>query len=90
MGIASVASGMLGGLPIITVIVRSTVNIQNGAKTKWSNLYHAIFLLVFIILARPFLQWVPRAALSAILVYTGITLASPKLFTSSLKVVRSN
>ncbi|MGY8917944.1 MAG: SulP family inorganic anion transporter, partial [Flavobacteriales bacterium] len=42
VGISTMISGALGGLPIITVIVRSTVNVNNNAKTKWSNLYHGI------------------------------------------------
>ena len=39
IGISTVAAGLIGGLPIIAVIIRSTVNIHNGAKTKWSNMY---------------------------------------------------
>ena len=80
VGLSTMVSGALGGLPIITVIVRSTVNVQNNAKTKWSNLYHGIFLLVFILILAPVLQNVPLAALAAILVYTGLKLASPKVF----------
>lgn len=80
VGISTMVSGALGGLPIITVIVRSTVNVQNNAKTKWSNLYHGIFLIVFILILAPVLQNVPLAALAAILVHTGLKLASPKVF----------
>ena len=80
MGLASVVSGALGGLPIITVIVRSTVNIQNNAKTRFSNLYHGIFILIFILILTPYLEMVPYAALAAVLVYTGFQLASPRVF----------
>lgn len=80
VGLSTMISGALGGLPIITVIVRSTVNVQNNAKTKWSNLYHGIFLVVFILILAPILQNVPLAALAAILVHTGLKLASPKVF----------
>jgi hypothetical protein len=73
-------SGALGGLPIITVIVRSTVNVNNNAKTKWSNLYHGIFLILFVLLLAPILRSVPLAALAAILVHTGFKLASPQVF----------
>ena len=80
VGISTMISGLLGGLPIITVIVRSTVNVQNNAKTKWSNLYHGIFLIIFMLLLAPVLQNVPLAALAAILVHTGLKLASPQVF----------
>lgn len=80
MGISTMISGALGGLPIITVIVRSTVNVQNNAKTKWSNLYHGLFLILFILILSPVLSSVPLAALAAILVHTGLKLASPKVF----------
>ncbi len=80
VGLSTMVSGALGGLPIITVIVRSTVNVHNHAKTKWSNLYHGLLLIVFIVLLTPILQTVPLAALAAILVHTGFKLASPKVF----------
>ncbi len=80
VGLSTMVSGALGGLPIITVIVRSTVNVRNNAKTKWSNLYHGLFLILFILILAPVLQNVPLAALAAILVHTGLKLASPKIF----------
>lgn len=80
VGISTMVSGALGGLPIITVIVRSTVNVQNNAKTKWSNLYHGILLLLFVFMLAPVLQSIPLAALAAILLHTGFKLASPKVF----------
>ena len=80
VGISTMISGALGGLPIITVIVRSTVNVNSNAKTKWSNLYHGIFLLLFVLLLAPVLGSVPLAALAAILVHTGFKLASPQVF----------
>lgn len=85
IGLASTAAAAVGGLPIITVIARSSVNVQNGAKTKWSNLYHSIILLVLVIFFEKALQRVPLAALAAILVYTGYKLASPKLFADTYK-----
>ena len=80
VGLSTMVSGALGGLPIINVIVRSTVNVNNGAKTKWSNLYHGIFLALFVLILSPVLKSIPLAALAAILVYTGFKLASPKVF----------
>ena len=80
VGLSTMVSGALGGLPIITVIVRSTVNVNSNAKTKWSNLYHGIFLILFVLILAPILRSVPLAALAAILVHTGFKLASPKVF----------
>jgi len=80
IGLSTMVAGAIGGLPILTVIVRSTVNVHNHARTKWSNLYHSALLLVFILVLAPVLQKVPLAALAVILVYTGFKLASPKVF----------
>jgi MFS superfamily sulfate permease-like transporter len=80
VGLATMIAGAIGGLPIITVIVRSTVNITNNAKTKWSNFYHGILLIVFLLILAPIIQKIPIAALAAILVYIGFRLASPSTF----------
>ncbi len=80
IGLSTMASGLIGGLPVITVIVRSTVNVHNHAKTKWSNFYHGALLLLFIFLLAPVIQKVPLCALAILLVYTGFKLASPKIF----------
>jgi len=83
VGLSTMVSGALGGLPVLAVIVRSTVNVQSNAKTKWSNLYHGLLLAIFVGLLAPVLQYVPLAALAAILIYTGIKLASPQAFFNS-------
>jgi MFS superfamily sulfate permease-like transporter len=80
IGVSTMVSGMIGGLPIITVIVRSSVNVHNNAKTKWSNLYHGLLLLLFIFILTPFIRMVPLCALAILLVYTGYKLTSPKVF----------
>lgn len=80
VGISSMVSGAVGGLPIITVIVRSTVNVHNNAKTKWSNFYHGLFIAVFLLLLTPVIQLFPKAALASVLVITGVKLASPRVF----------
>lgn len=80
IGLSSMVAGFLGGLPIIAVIIRSTVNIHNGAKTKWSNLYQGLILLLFIVVLSPIMQQVPLCAFAILLVYTGFKLASPKVF----------
>jgi MFS superfamily sulfate permease-like transporter len=80
VGLATAISGAIGGLPIITVIVRSTVNVNNNAKTKWSNFYHGVLIIVFLFVLAPVIQTIPLAALAAILVYIGFRLASPAVF----------
>ena len=80
IGLSTMVSGMIGGLPIIAVIIRSTVNIHNGAKTKWSNMYQGLLLLVFIVVLSPIMGQVPLCAFAILLVYTGFKLASPAVF----------
>jgi len=80
IGLSTMAAGFIGGLPIIAVIIRSTVNIHNGAKTKWSNMYQGLLLLLFIILLSPIMRQVPLCAFAILLVYTGFKLASPAVF----------
>ncbi len=80
IGLSTMAAGMIGGLPIIAVIIRSTVNIHNGAKTKWSNMYQGLLLLLFIVVLSPIMRQVPLCAFAILLVYTGFKLASPAVF----------
>jgi MFS superfamily sulfate permease-like transporter len=80
VGLSTMVSGMLGGLPIITVIVRSSVNVNHGGKTRWSNFYHGWILLALVLIFPNFIETVPQAALAAILIFTGYKLASPKIF----------
>ncbi|MDB4144377.1 SulP family inorganic anion transporter [Flavobacteriaceae bacterium] len=77
LGLATVFSGFLGGLNVVTVIARSSVNVNNGGRNRSSNLFHALFLVVFILLFSTELTRIPLTALMAILVYTGYKLASP-------------
>lgn len=80
IGFSTMIAGFIGGLPIIAVIIRSTVNIHNGAKTKWSNMYQGIILLLFIVVLGPIMKQVPLCAFAILLVYTGFKLASPAVF----------
>ena len=63
IGLSTMVAGFIGGLPIIAVIIRSTVNIHNGAKTKWSNMYQGLLLLIFIVVFNIFFL-VPSSAFS--------------------------
>ena len=80
IGLSTMVAGLIGGLPIIAVIIRSTVNIHNGAKTKWSNMYQGLLLLVFIVVLSPIIRQVPLCAFAILLVYTGFKLAAPAVF----------
>lgn len=85
-GIGNLISGLLGGLPITQVIVRSTANIGSGAKSKMSAIIHGIFLVGFIIAIPGVLNLIPRATLAAVLLLIGWKLASPK---SMLQMIKS-
>ena len=78
LGIATVISGFLGGLNVVTVIARSSVNVNNKGSNRSANFFHATFLVLFIVLFATELRKIPLPALAAILVYTGYKLASPE------------
>ncbi|TMU55119.1 SulP family inorganic anion transporter [Flagellimonas algicola] len=86
LGLATSLSGLVGGLNVVTVIARSSVNVNNGATNRSANFFHATFLVVFILLFQEQLKKIPLAALAAILVYTGYKLATPKTFRKVAKI----
>ncbi len=79
-GVGNSLSGLVGGLPITSVIVRSSVNVSHGAKTKFSAIFHGLLLLLAVLFLTPLINLIPISALAAILVITGFKLASPGLF----------
>ena len=88
LGLATVGSGFLGGLNVVTVIARSSVNVNNGGSNRSSNFFHALFLVIFIVLFSTQLTRIPLPALMAILVYTGYKLASPGNIKNSFRIGR--
>ncbi|WP_019988694.1 SulP family inorganic anion transporter [Rudanella lutea] len=80
VGIGNMVSALLGGLPMISEVARSSANLNNGGKTRWANFFHGLFLLVFVVALVPLIKLVPVAALAAILISVGFRLANPKEF----------
>lgn len=85
-GVGNMVSGLLGGLPLTAVIVRSSANVNAGAKTKMSAIIHGLFLLLSVILIPGILNMIPLACLAAILLVVGYKLAKISLFTSMYRL----
>ncbi|WP_421813211.1 SulP family inorganic anion transporter [Flagellimonas sp.] len=84
-GVGNMLSGLVGGLPVTQVIVRSSANIQSGGKTKASAIIHGFFLLGSVILIPTLLNMIPLSVLAAILFIVGYKLAKPSLFKTMYK-----
>ncbi|RDI53787.1 SulP family inorganic anion transporter [Flavobacterium glaciei] len=85
-GIGNIISGLIGGLPMTSVIVRTSANIQAGARTKFSAIFHGLLLLLTVVLIPGLLNKIPMACLAAILIMIGFKLASPKVFMHMWKI----
>jgi MFS superfamily sulfate permease-like transporter len=79
-GLANMVSGLMGGLPLTSVVVRSSANIQSGARTKASAVTHGVILLLAIVLIPALLQYIPLASLAGILIVLGFKLTDPSLY----------
>lgn len=79
-GMGNMLSGLIGGLPVTSVVVRTSVNINSGGKTKLSAILHGVLLLLCVSLIPDVLNMIPLSALAGVLIYTGYKLAKPALF----------
>ena len=85
-GTGNLISGLIGGLPITQVVVRSSANIQSGGKTKMAAILHGILLLISVILIPDLLNKIPLSVLAAVLIIVGYKLAKPVLFKQMYKL----
>lgn len=86
VGVGNGVSGMLGGLPMISEVARSSANVNFGGRTRWSNFFHGFFLLVAMLLLIPLIEMIPNTALAALLIAVGYRLASPNEFFKTYKI----
>lgn len=84
-GAGNIVSALLGGLPVTAVIVRSSANINAGAKSKFSAVFHGVLLLVSVVFISKWLNLIPLASLAGILFFVGYKLTSPKIVKSVVK-----
>jgi MFS superfamily sulfate permease-like transporter len=85
-GAANAVSGLLGGLPVTAVIVRSGANVAAGAVERLSTLVHGVLLLVSVVAAGALLNMIPLAALAAVLIQVGLNLCKPALFAAQARL----
>ena len=86
LSIGNGLSGLLGGLPMISEVARSSANVNNGAKTRWANFFHGLFLFLAMLVLIPVINLIPNTALAAMLIAVAYRLAAPKEFVNTFKV----
>ncbi|MBM4059202.1 MAG: SulP family inorganic anion transporter, partial [Planctomycetes bacterium] len=86
VGLANTAAAAIGGLPMISKIVRSKTNIDSRARTRFAALWRGLFMLAFVAFAPGLIHTIPLSALAAILVYTGFRLGSPREFVNVFRI----
>jgi MFS superfamily sulfate permease-like transporter len=84
-GVSNFVSGLLGGLPVTAVIVRTTANVQAGGRTNMSTILHGVMLGAFVLAFPSLLEMIPLASLAAILIVTGYALNSPMIYSSTFE-----
>lgn len=79
-GYANIVSGLIGGLPVTQVVVRSSANVQSGGQTRWAAVFHGFLILAAILVLAPLLNMIPKAVLAAVLMIVGYKLLRPQIF----------
>lgn len=79
-GVGNLTAGFIGGIPITSVIIRTSLNIQTGSKTKFAAILHGIFILFAVFLLPETLNKIPLSSLAAVLIYTGYKLTKPAIY----------
>lgn len=85
-GLGNMTAGLIGALPVTSVIVRSSANINSGALSKASTMLHGFWLLISVLFFCSWLELIPLASLAAILIYVGFKLSSPSLYKQTAKL----
>lgn len=86
VGLGNAIASIFGALPMISEVARSSSNVNNGAKTRWANFFHGLFMLLFLLFATPIIELIPNAALAAMLIAVGIKLSHPKEFKHTFEI----
>ena len=85
-GVGNTVCGLIGGLPMTGVIVRSSANIDAGGRTRWAAFSHGALLAIAVLAMPALLNRIPLATLAAVLIYTGYKLANPRLFADAYRI----
>ncbi len=80
IGVGNILCGLVGAVPLISTMENSSVNVNQGALTRWSSLYQGVFLIIVLLVIYPLFQYIPLATLTAIVVYTAYKFNSPEFF----------
>jgi carbonic anhydrase len=84
-GIGNMLAGLFGGLPMTAVIVRGSVNVSAGARTKLSTIFHGSFIVIAVVFLTQLINLIPLSSLAAVLIYTGYKLLSPSVIVQQFK-----
>lgn len=84
-GVGNILSGLIGGIPMTSVVVRSSANINAGGKTRMSSFFHGLLILISLVFLAPLVNMIPLSALASILIYTGYKLCNPDILKQAFK-----